>query len=600
MLIDHETIDIYIEETNQSLAEIEENLLVLENLGDNIDISLARRIYHDMYVIRNGASLLSLSKTKELSQKIENVMGLICTQRLTPNPEVINILLQGIDCLHQLIDLIHSNEDIDIDEQSVLLTGLTSAVLPDDIKQSVTEVREIPLPDAKHVFQIPEFNIIQELEQGKKIFILRYDLIKDVQEKSQTPFDFVRFIQQHGEMIDSVFDITSIGTLEEQELGSEMPYFVLLATTLSFEQLIKSLGVQSHQIKQVKSEIADLIHSSAEPHQKKVASTVAVHDRKTGQKKTMNSLNALSCELKFAMDCFTHSPDSKLSLAKARIQSVSDGLQKIIHQNNRVLASKILWKIGRNIRDHAYQFNIQAKLDLQCGTIKIDQRICNLLIDPVTQIIVKMIRLVQTHTTVQICLNISQSEDKIKLTLSFSNPQILTQKNHLEFVNEEKKIHAFCAEITQSFAKETGLFITIHVPKNLFFVPGYRVIIDDQNYIIPKFNVKDCLTNLSASMWREKDSCIAFDYNEQAIPVAKISNTDLSYFKNKKSLIVCEVGNKRFGLSADSVEILECDAVFQTLSKQLDSNAFIAASCLLDDGQIALIPDMGFLAQDIS
>jgi len=599
MLIDRETIDIYIEETNQTLAEIEENLLDLENMGKNIDMSLARRVYHAIYVIRNGASLLSLSKTKELSQKIENVMGLICTARLTPNPEVINILLQGIDCLHQLIELIHSNEDMDIDEQSVLLTGLTSAVLPDNIKQSVTEVREIPLPDAKHVFQIPEFNIIQELEQGKNIYILRYDLIKDVQEKNNTPFDFVRFIQQHGEMIDSVFDIKSIGTLEEQELGQEMPYFVLLASTLSYEQLTKSLGIQSHQIKQVKSEIADLVHSSAEPHQQKLASTISVHDRKTGHKRRMELLNALSCELKFAMDCFAHTQDGKLSLGKARIQSVLDGLEKIMHQNNNVLASKVLWKIGRNIRDHAYQSNIQVKFDLQCGMIKIDRRICNQLIDPVTQIIVKMIRLVQNNTSVQICLNITKSEDRIILTLSFSNPQILTQEIYLEFENEEKIIHALCADITQSFALSTGLLIKIRVPQNLFFVPGYRAVIDNQNYIIPKFNVKNCLTNLSESMWHEKDSCIVFDFKEQSIPVAKLSNTDFSYYKNKKALIVCEVGKKRFGLPADSIEMLEWDAVCQNLSKQEDSNSSIAASCFLDDGHIAFIPDMGFLAREL-
>ena len=597
MLIDRETTNIYIEETNQSLAEIEKNLLVLESMGANIDMSLAKRVYHAMHVIRNGASLLSFSQLKELSQKIENVLGLICNARLTPNPEVINILLQGIDRLYQLIDRIHSNEDMDIDEQSVLLTGLTSAVLPDDIKQSVTEVRDIPVPDSKHVFRIAEFNLIQVLEQGKNLYILIYDLIKDVQEKNDTPLNFVQLIQQHGEMIDSFFDIQSIGTLEEKNFSSEMPYFVLFASTLSYEQLSESMGIQPHQIKEVNSEIADLIQPKT---RSKLSSAISSHHPKTDKKKRMDILNDLFCELKFAMDCFSCNMDNKLSVGEIRLQSVINSLQDLLNFENSVLASRILWKIGRNIRDHAYQSNIQAKLELQCGLIMMDHRILNRLIEPVTAIITKMTRLVQTNTPIQICLNMTKNEGMIQMTISFSNPQILTQETHLDYLVEEKKIQALCANLTQKFELKTGLIIAIRIPQNVFIVPGYGVVIDDHNYIVPRFNVKDCLTNLDPLMWREKNSSIAFNHKEQDIPVVGISNTDLSYYQNKKSLMVCEVGNQRFGLAADSTETFELDAICQPLSKQLDSNPFIAANCLLDDGQIAFVPDMGFLANNIS
>ena len=593
MLIDHETTDIYIQETNQSLAEIEQNLILLEDMGAQIDMSLAKRVYHAMHVIRNGASLLALSKMKELSQKIENVLGLICTNRLTPNPEVINILLQGIDHLYQLIDRIYSNDEMDIDEQSVLLTGLTSAVLPDNIKQSVTEVRDIPLPDGKHAFQIPELNLIQVLEQGKNIYILIFDLIKDVQNKNNTPFNFVRYIQQHGQIIDSMFDIQSVGTLEEQEYGSEeMPYFVLLASSISDKQLKKALDLASHQIQQVTIDLDDLIHPTTKQFQQGMTLSIANQSRKTDNKKRVDLLNAFSCELKFAMDCLSN---QSLSVGKKRVQSVLNSLQDLLNQENSVLASKILWKIGRNIRDYAYQSNLQIKFYLKCGLIKMDHRILYRLIEPLTNIIIQMVRSAQTNTTVQICLKMTTIDHMIHMSLSFVDPQVLKQETYLNLDIAEKKIQALSAEVKQSFELKAGLNIAIRIPQKIIIIPGYHIVIDENHYIVPKFNLKECLTNLDPLKWRKEDSSIIFNHNEKNIRIVELSNKDVSYFKNKQSLIVCEVGNKCFGLATDSTDIFEMDVVCQPLGKQLDSNPLIVANCLLDDGQIAFVLDMGLL-----
>jgi len=599
-LIDRETKDIYIEETNQSLDDIENQLITLENMGADIDMAVAKKIFHAMHIIRNGASLLSLTKIKDLSQKIENVLGLICSNRLSPNPEVINILLQGIDRLNQLTDQVDNNEDLNIDEQSVLLTGLTSAVLPDDIKQSVTEVRDIPVPNGKHIFKISEFNLIQVLEQGKNIYILMYDLIKDVQEKNNTPLNFVRFVQRHGEMIDSVFDIKSIGTLEEQEFGSEMPYFVLLASTLSCEQLIKELDLQPYQIKPVNNVIADLIHPKTDPHQKELSSTSIAKNRMTENKRRLEKLNALFCELKFSMDKMPCRLDNTSSLSKARLQTVLLNLHDLLYQENNVLASKVLWKIGRNIRDYAYQSNIKATIDLQCGYIMMDNRILCRLIDPLTAITIKMVRLVQDIEPVQLCLSMGKNEDTIALTISYANPHMIIKKTHIDCHDEEKKLHALSADLKQTFESDKGLTVEIRVPQKVFIVSGYRVKIDNYCYIFPKFNVKDHLANLNPLKWSENDSSFSFYHEDHFIPIVNISNSDISYYKNKNKLIVCEVGGQRFGVAVDELETKELDAFCQSLGKQLAENPLIIYHCLLDNGQIAFIPDMDYLVNRIS
>jgi len=598
MLIDAETIDVYIQETNQSLLDIEKDLLTLENMGDNIDISLAKRIYRAMHIIKNGAALLSVPKIKELSQKIENVLGLICAGKLVPNPEVINILLQGIDRLSQLTNQIDTRDDMDIDEQSVLLTGLTSAVLPDEEKRTVTEVRKIPIPDSQHSFHIAEFNLIQGLDQGNNIYILIYDLIRDVQKKNNTPLNFVRFIQQHGEIIDSLIDIQTVGTLEEYRKAPNMPYFVLLASSLSQDQLIKALNLTMQQVHQVNTTIADLLQPKTELHHSEKQPLGTFSQRqKSLPKRNKGVFNSLWCELYFALDHFNSASSEDLALFKARIQSVLDGIGSYLNQENKILASKILWKINRKTRDHAYQSNIQINVDFQCGSIMMDKRILHRLINPLTVIIIKMI---QTEISTQIIFKMIENATTIDICLSFADSTPLKQEILLEIPqSEEKQIQALDGKIIQSFDTHKGLSIKITIPRNPLIIPGYCVEIDNQYYLIPQFNVIDVITSIDQNMWRAYGA--EFFYKAAWIPVASLSGLSSGrlYSQDKPAVVICNVGTRCFGLPVDSPEPFKLNGVCHPLSRHLEANILIAGNCLLDDGNIVFVLDMGFLSSQL-
>jgi two-component system chemotaxis sensor kinase CheA len=103
-MLDDETLRMYIEESREHLADIENDLLAIEEAGANIDEHLVNKVFRAAHSIKGGAGFMGLDNIKELGHKIESVLGLIRSREIVPNPEVINIVLLAFDRLRELIN----------------------------------------------------------------------------------------------------------------------------------------------------------------------------------------------------------------------------------------------------------------------------------------------------------------------------------------------------------------------------------------------------------------------------------------------------------------------------------------------------------------
>lgn len=111
---DDEILQGFIEESLEHLADIENDLLAIEEAGENIDEDLVNKVFRAAHSIKGGAGFMGLSGIQDLSHSMENVLGLIRSKKLIPNPEIINILLLGSDQLRSMIEDIHNSNDVDI------------------------------------------------------------------------------------------------------------------------------------------------------------------------------------------------------------------------------------------------------------------------------------------------------------------------------------------------------------------------------------------------------------------------------------------------------------------------------------------------------
>lgn len=227
-----ETLQMYVAESQEHLADIESDLLAIEQGGADLDEELVNKVFRAAHSIKGGAGFMGLVTIKELSHKMENVLGMIRSREMVPNPEVVNILLLASDALKNLLDKVLESNDIDVSEHIKALVALAEGALPDEGKKSISKAVDVSFPDGTVAFNVAEFDIANGRQGGKFIYLVDLDLIHDVHQKNKTPLDVLRELEKTGFILDSKINITGVGTLDDGGLTNRLPFLVLYATLL--------------------------------------------------------------------------------------------------------------------------------------------------------------------------------------------------------------------------------------------------------------------------------------------------------------------------------------------------------------------------------
>ncbi len=154
---DDEILQGFIEESLEHLADIENDLLTIEENGADIDEDLVNKVFRAAHSIKGGAGFMGLTVIQDLSHVMENVLGLIRSGKLTPTPAIINVLLQASDKLNTMIEDVSNSNDYDIEEHLIPL----NAIYDGDFDQGATDapvpVEETPPePTITEQFVAPE------------------------------------------------------------------------------------------------------------------------------------------------------------------------------------------------------------------------------------------------------------------------------------------------------------------------------------------------------------------------------------------------------------------------------------------------------------
>jgi len=138
---DDETLEVYVEECLEHLADIENDLLAIEEAGADIDEELVNKVYRAAHSIKGGAGFMGLTVIKELTHEMENILGMIRSREMVPDSESISILLSAADTLNDLINNVKTSNEADI---STHMEALRSIIEGQVIKEEKAE--EIPVP----------------------------------------------------------------------------------------------------------------------------------------------------------------------------------------------------------------------------------------------------------------------------------------------------------------------------------------------------------------------------------------------------------------------------------------------------------------------
>ncbi|MBU2515657.1 chemotaxis protein CheW [bacterium] len=428
--LDDETLQLYIEESKEHLETIESDLLELEKQGKNFDEELVNKVFRAAHSIKGGGGFLGFTNIKELAHKIENVLHLVRTFQLDPTSALINTLLNAYDRLGELIDHSEQSNDMEIEEYIEKLENAVSNNLPDEEKPTLNKEITIKHPAHDLSFTVKEYDVKQARQGGKQLYILDFDLIRDVHKQKKTPFDVISLLKDSGIIIDINTVVSAAGDLFSDITEPAIPMCVLFASIVEPDLVEIIFNLKSEQINVIIDEAVKAAAAEPEIREVKPVKDVKLEDpiivetpdktiltktetssvkQKASLKKTdakppgtasetlrvnvsvLDQLMNRAGELVLARNQLLQSVFSwdrqSVLAAGQRVDLVTSELQETIMLTRMQHVGTIFNKFPRVVRGLAMDLGKKMELKLEGTEVELDKTIIEGLADPLTHLV---------------------------------------------------------------------------------------------------------------------------------------------------------------------------------------------------------------------
>jgi two-component system chemotaxis sensor kinase CheA len=433
--LDDDLVRDYLAECREHLATIETDLLAIEQGGANIDEQLVNRVFRAAHSIKGGAGFFDLVTIRELAHKTENALDLIRSGQMVPTPEVVSILLLAFDKLRELIGDHGESNQVDVSEFVSALTALTSGSLPVEQRQSLSERIDLEVSGPGKHIQTSAFDLSQARRGGKCIYLIKYDLIHDAQRLDKTPWEVFKSLMQCGTILETVFDLDSAGTLDDDEPAHELMLEVLYASVLEPDLISQVVDVPPERVHLIEKNgesrplagLADkvAIKSKRKPGLKKrkpadsvpptipeairsapvtalaptepvlkAAAPVSVAPAETTIRlnvSLLDSLMTLAGELVLGRnqlnESLSRTDERGIRSGAQRVSLVTSELQEVVTQTRMQPVGGLFAKFPRLVRDLARDLGKEVQLKLEGNEVEIDKTILEGLSDPLTHMV---------------------------------------------------------------------------------------------------------------------------------------------------------------------------------------------------------------------
>ena len=283
---DDETLQMYLEESIEHLADIETDLLAIEEAGADIDEDLVNKVYRAAHSIKGGAGFMGLTTIKDLTHEMENILGKIRSRDMVPTPDIVNVLLGASDTLKELMNDVFTSNDVDISQHIDALQAIAEGKpLPSPtpstptapaepvIEDSVTPApqassTEESQPPSTHSEMVriassdaavsidADRNLIEALvDEGKFVYLALIDLVADVVAKGKTTGTYLEEMEQTGTLIASSIPADTLRTMEVAADQPGQSLVVLFATIIKPEDINVLFEIPESQIHQISSDM---------------------------------------------------------------------------------------------------------------------------------------------------------------------------------------------------------------------------------------------------------------------------------------------------------------------------------------------------------
>ena len=246
-----EILVIFYEESREHLETFEDDLLALEGQGADFDDDLMNSIFRAVHTIKGGCSFFGLTELNSLSHVMESLLDRVRKREMELSSQIINVLLKGADLLKIMVEEPERTSELDIEPVVEEITAILEGAYSDEEAESATDEVNIKLPSGRVIFTVNKMDFQRarsEAKGGSNIYILEYDLIKDIERKNKTPWEVISELAQLANFIDSKIDFDGVNPKDDDSLPTHIPFYILISTVIETDLIYDFLDLQKSQI----------------------------------------------------------------------------------------------------------------------------------------------------------------------------------------------------------------------------------------------------------------------------------------------------------------------------------------------------------------
>ncbi len=241
-------LKVFVEEALEHLSSIENDFLALEKAGDVYETELVNRVFRAAHSIKGGAGFIGLHNIKDLSHKMETVLGCFRKEKLAPDVETINCLLLASDTLKKLIVNVEASDRIDISLPMQALNTVDRAgppfLPPKNRPAPKTTVQRPSFQEITSKMAITENDLLMARNEGKTIYILRMDAGPDARLNGRSSDEVMDDIKSYMTFLSSRTEPVENAGPDESDAGLRSFLLAAFACVLSPEDVALLLDVQ--------------------------------------------------------------------------------------------------------------------------------------------------------------------------------------------------------------------------------------------------------------------------------------------------------------------------------------------------------------------
>lgn len=403
-----ETIQVYVEESLEHLADIEQDLLQIERNGAEIDIERVNKVFRAAHSIKGGAGFIGLSNIRELAHRMENVLGAVRNRELAPNAMMVSALLSVSDKLRELLTDCWASREADISQQIHALDALLAPC--SGAAAAVSEPGDILIrvPGTDGAFNLPERFLAKTFAEDKHLYLLRFDSAAH-NHADQSTAELIERLNSYG----AALPLEAQCTCRQGAACSPVPLLVAFACVLEADETVAlleidrgSIFVFDHDSQSLHAlidpdvalppppqpdaalaapaaEIFPVIHPDSPQAPASTSIRVKVH--------LLESLVNLAGELVLTRNqllqaVFTENQQLIAKVAQ-RVDLITSELQETIMLTRMQPIGRLLDKFPRTIRDVARDLGKEVEVQIAGREVELDRTLLESMNDPLTHLL---------------------------------------------------------------------------------------------------------------------------------------------------------------------------------------------------------------------